>query len=281
MKKLLFISILVFIPYFSYAQSINHTELEPFWDDLQAALTGGYGTKIIRLSGGNFKAPQIEKMNKIVQKNRCILSAVMISSSDEIDYNPDFNHFIFIVNTIQKGRVFFTIKQNDKGYFRLVNFETEGNITCPVTNIENTNLYDKSDLIGNWKFDKIDWIEKSDSLKQSLRNNGHDEKLINDILMQRVAQIKTEKPENIELFEIEQVKFTKEKMEIIAKNNIISSYFWRLSYNQLQYRKNANEKWKAWKFNWRIDKDRNLDFSINDYSDKKRGNVKWGFLKSK
>lgn len=280
MKKLLFIYSLLFLNFSTYAQSINHTELEPFWQDLKAALTGGYGTKIIRLSSTNFKAAQIEKMNKVVQSNRCILSAVMLGASDEIDYNPDLNEFSFIVTTLKNGKVFFRLKKNDKGFFRLINFETNGNIACPVTNIENTNLYDKSDLIGNWKFNKIDWIQKSDSLKKLLSENGHDEKLINDLLMKRVEEIKTEKPENNELIAIQEVKFTKEKMEIITKDNK-TSYFWRLSYNQLQYRKTPTEQWGVWKFNWRIDKNRNLDFSIDDYTQRNRGNVEWEFIKSK
>lgn len=280
MKKLLFIYSLLFLNFSTYAQSINHTELEPFWQDLKAALTGGYGTKIIRLSSTNFKAAQIEKMNKVVQSNRCILSAVMLGASDEIDYNPDLNEFSFIVTTLKNGKVFFRLKKNDKGFFRLINFETNGNIACPVTNIENTNLYDKSDLIGNWKFNKIDWIQKSDSLKKLLSENGHDEKLINDLLMKRVEEIKTEKPENNELIAIQEVKFTKEKMEIITKDNK-TSYFWRLSYNQLQYRKTSTEQWSVWKFNWRIDKNRNLDFSIDDYTQRNRGNVEWEFIKSK
>ncbi|TAE45364.1 MAG: hypothetical protein EAY69_10410 [Cytophagales bacterium] len=280
MKKLLFIYSLLFLNFSTYAQSINHTELEPFWQDLKAALTGGYGTKIIRLSSTNFKAAQIEKMNKVVQSNRCILSAVMLGASDEIDYNPDLNEFSFIVTTLKNGKVFFRLKKNDKGFFRLINFETNGNIACPVTNIENTNLYDKSDLIGNWKFNKIDWIQKSDSLKKLLSENGHDEKLINDLLMKRVEEIKTEKPENNELIAIQEVKFTKEKMEIITKDNK-NSYFWRLSYNQLQYRKTPTEQWGVWKFNWRVDKNRNLDFSIDDYTQRNRGNVEWEFIKSK
>lgn len=280
MKKLLFICSLLFLNFSTYSQSINHTELEPFWQDLKAALTGGYGTKIIRLSSTNFKAAQIEKMNKVVQSNRCILSAVMLGASDEIDYNPDLNEFSFIVTTLKNGKVFFRLKKNDKGFFRLINFETNGNIACPVTNIENTNLYDKSDLIGNWKFNKMDWIQKSDSLKKLLSENGHDEKLINDLLMKRVEEIKTEKPENNELIAIQEVKFTKEKMEIITKDNKIS-YFWRLSYNQLQYRKTPTEQWGVWKFNWRIDKNRNLDFSIDDYTQRNRGNVEWEFIKSK
>ncbi len=277
MKKIFFILLLAFMPMFSNAQSINHKELNDFWQDVQAAITGGYGTKVIRLSQISFKGADIEKMIKTIQKNRCILSALMNTKSDELSYNPDMNEFIFICMTTKGGRAFLRMKQNDSGFFRLINFETNGNIICPVTNIDNTNMYDKADFIGDWSFEKMDWIEKSADLRQELTNNGHDEKKIQDHLDKRVKELETE---NAYLMTIEKVKFNAKKMEIISKNGN-ESYFWRLSYNQLQVRKNEQEKWIVWKYAFRINKDRNLDFFINDYSDLKKGCVRWGFVRKK
>lgn len=278
MKKSIFLSLLVIFPTFLYAQSINHTELKPFWQDLKTALQGGYGTKVIRLSGGKMKAPQIEKMMKLVQNNRCILSAVITSSSNEIDYNPDMNHFIFICKSLKDGQTFFTMQKNEKGFFRLVDFKTYGNIACPVTNVDNTSIYDKKDLLGTWNFDKIEWIEYSDSLQQNLTSNGYSEKNIQEYLNERVKEILVEKQENNFLMTIQKIIFTEKKMEVITSNNK-EIYFWRLSYNQLQVRKNETDEWAVWHFNWRINKNRNLDFSVDDYNSK--GNVKWGFVKSK
>ncbi|MCS6821615.1 MAG: hypothetical protein NZ551_07085 [Microscillaceae bacterium] len=274
MKKTVFVFSLFFLflsNFVSVAQSLNYTDLNQFWQEFKNGVTGGYGTKILRMSSSKLTNVMISNYVAQWQANRCILRGVMVSEADEFTYNPDTQEYTFTILTPQGGEAIFKFGYNSQGFLRFTNYTTKGNITCPVGTENNTNLYTRQDLIGTWQVIHVDWLGKPDHIR-----NTYDVEKEKEELEKIIPIAQAQKPL---LGIINRITFNNNDM-IVETKEWTRKYFWQLSYNQLHIKSQMNEEWKVFDVSWRIDAQRNFNLTWFDYEASDRTSLRWIFIKN-
>jgi hypothetical protein len=253
MKKGILILIVLMFSFKAIAQTrdYNFSEIGEFLQEFQTAVGGYYGTRVLRISKGMTNVT-VEKYMKTWQANRCLLRGIIVAEEEDLVYNPDLNEYSLIVS-LPKGKAFFSFQMNDKGFYRFIRYETEGNInSCPVGNTPTNNYYANVDIIGTWKFREATWNYKPESLKTYLRENGYDEAKIKSDLETRLKNLRQP-----EIADYTQIQFLPNGTAKIITKQGEKTIQWRLSYNQLQIKEESKD-WAAQ--TWRIDNDGHLNW---------------------
>jgi hypothetical protein len=267
MKKISILLLIIFTTFSSVSaqdRNINFTNLADCLQEFQTAVGGYYGTRVLRISQG-MTMPTIEKYMASWKANRCVLRGIMMANEEDLGYNPDMNQYTLVIS-LPKGKAYLSFRQNNKGFYRFIKYETEGNInSCPQGNTPTNNFYANVDVIGEWYFKDIAWNTQPKSLKDYLSSNGYDENKIKNTLSERVKSLT-----NPALATYGVVVFNADGTGKYVTTNGDKAFQWRLQYNQLQL--NDGTGWSA--TSWRIDKDGNLN--LIDYQGDEKGNV--GFI---
>lgn len=272
MKKIALLLLLISLSFRVFAQdrNTNFTDLGEFLQEFQTAVGGYYGTRVLRISEGMTNVT-IEKYMASWKANRCLLRGIVMAEEIDLGYNPDMNLYTLVIK-LPKGAAYLGFRSNNKGFFKFVSYETEGNInSCPVGSTPTNNFYANVDLIGTWKFKEIGWYRYPQSLKNFLTTTGYDEEKIKADLNNRVSKL-----QQPELATYGVIQFLSNGTAKITTSEGEKTIQWRLQYNQLQIKEEGKD-WAAQ--TWRIDN--NGDLNWIDSSDDRDANGEVKFVYSK
>jgi hypothetical protein len=218
-------------------------DIDDALQELQTAVSGNYGTRILRMSTG-LNAATIENYMKTWRANRCLLRGIVMATVQDLEAqsNGDYTLTLFF----PQGKAFLDFAFTNKGLYRFKKYRTEGTISpCSKVNDASNTFYADSDLLGIWVANGYEWHRLPQVLKEQLHTDNLSAEEMDLALQERYLLI-----QDSPIAQILSIHFQPNKTaSVTTSQGSTYSLQWRIQYNQLQIKTGA--EWGVW--DWRID----------------------------